>query len=326
MAHPLDRREFLGSLGALAAAGGANAASDGMIYRTLGKTGEKVSAIGLGGHHIGQPKEESEGIRLVRSALDRGMNFLDNCWDYHDGKSEVWMGKALRDGYRQKAFLMTKFDGRTKASTAKQIDESLQRLQTDHIDLMQFHENIRFEDPDRFFHDGVVDALLEAKKAGKIRYIGFTGHKDPYVHLRMLQEAKANNFHFDSCQMPLNVMDAHFRSFTKEVVPVLVKEGIAVLGMKPIGSGTILKSGVVTAPECLRYALSLPTSVVITGCNTMELLDQAFQVASTFKPLSESEMAALLGRTREFAMTGQYELFKTTSMFDGTAHNPQWMG
>jgi predicted aldo/keto reductase-like oxidoreductase len=325
--HPLDRREFLGGLGALAAVGGASAATEGgMIYRTLGKTGEKVSAIGLGGHHIGQPKEESEGIRLVRSALDRGMNFLDNCWDYHDGKSEVWMGKALRDGYRQKAFLMTKFDGRTKASTAKQIDESLQRLQTDHIDLMQFHENIRLEDPDRFFNEGVAEAMLEAKKAGKIRYLGFTGHKDPSVHLRMLEEAKRHNFHFDAAQMPLNVMDAHFRSFGKEVVPVLVKEGIAVLGMKPIGSGTILKSGVVTAPECLRYALSLPTSVVINGCNSMELLDQAFQVALTFKPLSEAEMTALLAKTRDAALTGKYELFKTTSMFDGTAHNPQWMG
>jgi predicted aldo/keto reductase-like oxidoreductase len=324
--HPLDRREFIGGLGALAAAGAANAANGGMIYRTLGKTGEKVSAIGLGGYHIGEPKEESEGIRLVRTALDRGMNFLDNCWDYHDGKSEVWMGKALRDGYRQKAFLMTKFDGRTKASTVKQIDESLQRLQTDHVDLMQYHENIRPEDPDRFFNDGVAEAVLEARKAGKIRYIGFTGHKDPFVHLRMLEEAKKHNFHFDACQMPLNVMDAHFRSFTHQVVPELVKEGIAVLGMKPIGGGVIMKSGVVTAPECLRYALSLPTSVVITGCGSMELLNQAFEVAATFKPLTADEMKALLARTQEAALSGKFELFKTTSMYDGTAHNPQWMG
>ena len=310
----------------MAAAGTANAANGGMIYRTLGKTGEKVSAIGLGGYHIGEPKEESEGIRLVRTALDRGMNFLDNCWDYHDGKSEVWMGKALRDGYRQKAFLMTKFDGRTKASTVKQIDESLQRLQTEVIDLMQYHENIRPEDPDRFFNDGVAEALLEAKKAGKIRYIGFTGHKDPFVHLRMLEEAKKHDFHFDACQMPLNVMDAHFRSFTHQVVPVLVKEGIAVLGMKPIGGGVIMKSGVVTAPECLRYALSLPTSVVITGCGSMELLNQAFEVAATFKPLTADETKALLARTQDAALSGKFELFKTTSMYDGTAHNPQWMG
>jgi aryl-alcohol dehydrogenase-like predicted oxidoreductase len=233
------------------------ASSDGMIYRTLGKTGEKVSAVGLGGHHIGRPKDASEGIRIIRAALDRGMNFLDNCWDYHDGESEIRMGNALRDGYRQKAFLMTKFDGRTKESTARQIDESLRRLQTDRIDLMQFHENIRMEDPDRFFAPaGSLEALLEAKKAGKIRYIGFTGHKDPAVHLRMLDVAAQHKFHFDACQMPLNVMDAHFRSFGHQVVPRLVKEGIAVLGMKSMGDGNVLKSGTVTPLECLHYALT----------------------------------------------------------------------
>src|ERR1043165_7565478 len=176
-----QRREFLTTvLGAAAAQVLAGQTRSGdMIYRTLGKTGERVSAIGLGGSHIGRAKDEEEGIRIIRSAIDRGITFLDNCWDYANGKCEVWMGKALRDGYRQKIFLMTKFDGRTKAATARQIDESLRRLQTDHVDLMQYHENIRMEDPDRFFNDGVVDALLEAKKAGKLRYIGFTGHKDP---------------------------------------------------------------------------------------------------------------------------------------------------
>ncbi len=298
-----------------------------MIYRQLGTTGEKVSAIGLGGYHIGTPKDAGEGIRIVRSALDRGMNFLDNCWDYHDGESEIRMGRALRDGYRQKAFVMTKFDGRTKEAAAAQIDESLRRLQTDHIDLIQYHENIRLEDPDRFFaQGGALEAVLAAKKAGKIRYIGFTGHKDPLVHLRMLDEAMQRKFHFDACQMPLNVMDAHFRSFGQHVVPRLVKEGIAVLGMKSMGDGNVLKSGVVTPMECLHYALSLPTSVVINGCESMERLEQAFQAAETFKPMNEAEIAKLLANTARPAETGLFEPFKTTAQFDGTAHNPEWMG
>jgi predicted aldo/keto reductase-like oxidoreductase len=298
-----------------------------MIYRKLGATGEKVSAIGLGGYHLGMPKDAEDAVRIVRSALDRGMNFLDNCWDYHDGESEIRMGRALGDGYRQKAFLMTKFDGRTKEATAKQIDESLQRLQTDHIDLIQYHENIRLEDPDRFFAEGgALEAVLAAKKAGKVRYIGFTGHKDPLVHLRMLDVAAQHKFHFDSCQMPLNVMDAHFRSFGHQVVPRLVKVGIAVLGMKPMGDGNVLKSGVVTPMECLHYALSLQTSVVINGCESMERLEQAFEAAETFKPMSEAEISKLLAKTAQPAMTGQFEPFKTTSQFDGTAQNPRWMG
>jgi len=298
-----------------------------MVFRTFGTTGIKVSAIGLGGSHIGNPKDENEGIRLVRTAVDRGITFMDNCWDYHDGKSEVVMGKALRDGYRQKVFLMTKFDGRTKAATARQIDESLQRLQTDHIDLMQFHENIRLEDPDRFFApDGPLEALLEAKKAGKIRYIGFTGHKDPSVHVRMLELAAQNNFHFDSAQMPLNVLDAHFRSFEKSVLPKLVEQKIAVLGMKPLAEGEIPKSGIVSAIDCLHYALSLPTTVVITGCDTMDRLEQALEAARTFKPLNQTQMTTLLDKTKQVAMTGRLELFKTSNVFDGTARNPQWMG
>jgi aryl-alcohol dehydrogenase-like predicted oxidoreductase len=298
-----------------------------MIYRTLGKTGERVSAIGLGGSHIGRPKEEQEGIRIIRSAIDRGMTFMDNCWDYADGKCEVWMGKALRDGYRQKVFLMTKFDGRTKESTAKQIDESLQRLQTDHVDLMQYHENIRMEDPDRFFApSGPIEALMEAKKAGKIRYIGFTGHKDPVVHLRMLEVAAQHKFHFEAALMPLNILDASFRSFAHQVVPKLVEQGIGVLGMKPLASGTIPQNGLATAVECLHYALSLPTSVVITGCDTMERLDQAFEAAKTFKPLTQQQISALISKTREAAMTGKFERFKTSVQFDGTARHPEWMG
>ncbi len=297
-----------------------------MMYRKLGRTGERVSAIGLGGAHIGAPSED-EAIRIIRTAVDRGINFLDNCWSYGNGKCETWMGKALRDGYRQKVFLMTKFDGRTRAATARQIDQSLQRLQTDHVDLIQFHENIRMEDPDRFFAEGgALEAVMDAKKAGKIRYVGFTGHKDPVVHLRMLEVAEQHKFHFDSAQMPLNILDAQFRSFAHQVVPKLVEQGIGVLGMKPMASGGIPKDGLATGIECLHYALSLPTSVVITGCDSMDRLDQAFEAVRTFKPLTESQLTRLLNKTRDAALSGTYEFFKTTPRFDGTARNLDWMG
>ena len=237
------------------------------------------------------------------------------------------MGTALREGYRDRIFLMTKFDGRTKKAAAEQIDESLGRLQTDHVDLIQFHENIRLEDPDRFFAaGGALEALLEAKKAGKIRFIGFTGHKDPLVHLRMLEVAAEHKFHFDTCQMPLNVMDAHFRSFSHHVLPRLVEQGIGVLGMKPMGDGNILKSGAVTALECLHYALTLPTAVVITGCETMDRLDQAIEAVQTFKPFTNDQITKLLARTEPHAIGGKYEPFKTTPTFDSTAQNPQWLG
>ena len=322
---PSPRRDFVTTL-ASAALLSAQSRSGDMQYRTLGKSGEKVSAIGLGGHHIGRPKEKADGVKLVRTAIDRGINFMDNCWDYHDGKSEVWMGEALRDGYRQKVFLMTKFDGRTKAATARQIDESLKRLQTDHIDLIQYHENIRLEDPDRYFAaNGPHEAVLEAKKAGKIRYIGFTGHKDPMVHLRMLEQADVHGFHFDAAQMPLNLMDAHFRSFGQNVVPKLVAKGIGVLGMKPMADGAIPKNGVVSAIDCLHFALSLPTSVVITGCESMDRLEQALAAVKSFKPLTDQAKQALLDRTRQLAMMGTLEKFKTTEQFDGTAKNPSWM-
>ncbi len=300
---------------------------NGMTYRALGRTGEKVSAIGLGGFHIGKQKDEQDSIKIMRSAIDRGITFMDNCWDYNEGASEVRMGKALRDGYRDKVFLMTKIDGRNKAAAAKQIDESLKRLQTDHIDLMQFHEVIRMEDPDRFFaENGALKVFLEAKKAGKIRFIGFTGHKDPAIHLRMLQIAAEHKFRFDAVQMPLNVMDAHFRSFEHEVLPRLVKDEIGVLGMKPLGSGLILKSQMVKPIECLHYALNLPTSVVITGMETMENLEQALEAVRTFKPMNEEATFALLARTSDAAKTGKFELFKTNTNFDGTAHHPEWMG
>jgi predicted aldo/keto reductase-like oxidoreductase len=303
-------------------------AGPGMIYRTLGSTGERVSALGLGGYHIGNSSlSEEDSIRLVRTALDRGMNFLDNCWDYNGGVSEIRMGKALQDGYRQKAFLMSKIDGRTKEAAAKQIDESLQRLQTDHLDLMQFHEVIRLEDPDLIFaQGGAMEAMLTAKQAGKVRYIGFTGHKDPYVHLRMLAVAKAHNFHFDTVQMPLNFMDAHFRSFGEQVLPVLVQEKIGVLGMKAFGFHYILDSKTVQPFECLHYCLNLPVSVQITGIDNMQILEQAFEAARTFSPMSQQQVASLLDRTKQAAMAGKFELYKTTSYFDGTAHNPSWLG
>jgi predicted aldo/keto reductase-like oxidoreductase len=330
----LSRREFVRSVAttSLALAAGAHAfaaetQSSDMLYRTLGRTGEKVSAIGLGGFHIGIPREEQESLRLIRSAIDRGINFLDNCWDYLEGTSEIRMGKALRDGYRDKVFLMTKIDGRTRRAAAQQIDECLQRLQTDRIDLMQHHEIIRLEDPDRVFADGgAMEAVLAAKQAGKVRYIGFTGHKDPLVHLRMLEVAGQRGFRFDAVQMPLNVMDAHFRSFAKQVVPVLVKDGIGVLGMKPLGSGAIVQSGAVSAIECLHYALNLPTSVVITGMESLARLDQALESVRTFKAMSEAEVAALLAKTAPLAATGQYERFKISAGFDGTARHPEWLG
>ncbi|HEY4052191.1 MAG TPA: aldo/keto reductase [Terriglobales bacterium] len=299
-----------------------------MLYRTLGRTGEQVSAIGMGGFHIGQRGlTEDESVRLIRSAIDRGITFMDNSWDYNEGQSEVRMGKALKDGYRQKVFLMTKIDGRTKESAAQQLETSLKRLQTDRIDLVQHHEVIRFDDPDRIFGDGGAnEALLDARNAGKIRHIGFTGHKDPQIHLYMLKVAAEHGFHLDTVQMPLNVMDAHFRSFTHRVLPELVKQEIGVLGMKSMGDSVILKSKVISPIECLHYALSLPTSVVITGIDKPEILDQAFEAAKTFNPMTQEQMAQLLAKTKEVAMAGKYELFKTSSHFDSTAKHPDWLG
>jgi len=299
-----------------------------MIYRILGDTGERVSAIGVGGWHLAlKHVDEKLAVRIVREALDRGVNFLDNCWDYNEGASEKRMGKALRDGYREKAFVMTKIDGRSKKEAARQLDESLGRLDIECLDLVQHHEILRFEDPHRIFHeDGANAALVEARSAGKLRYIGFTGHKDPRIHLYMLEVARQNGFKFDAVQMPLNLMDAHYRSFAKEVVPELVKQNIGVLGMKSMGNGILLKSNTVTAIECLHYALSLPTSVVITGIDSMEILEQAFEAVRTFPSVSKEELNASLAKTADVALTGEYEPFKTTSLFDGTAANPEWLG
>lgn len=298
----------------------------GIPYKTFGSTGEKVSAIGLGGYHIGTPAD-AESIRIIRTAIDGGINFMDNCWDYNDGASEVKMGKALRDGYRQKVFLMSKIDGRDKDTAARQIDESLKRLQTDHIDLMQMHEVIRMNDPERVFAPGGgMEALAEAKKAGKIRFIGFTGHKSPDIHLHMLKVADEHKFPLDAVLMPVNVMDAHFESFVGKVMPVLVQKKLGIQTMKPIGGGIILQSKTVSAPECLRFAMSQPTDVVITGCDSLEIVQQALHTARNFKPMSQEEMVSLLSRTADAASQGKFELYKTSTNFDGTTHNPQWMG
>jgi aryl-alcohol dehydrogenase-like predicted oxidoreductase len=296
-------------------------------YRTLGRTGERVSAIGIGGYHLGKPYlTEPESIRIIRTAIDAGITFLDNSWDYYDGRSELRVGKALRDGYRHRAFLMTKIDGRDRATAARQIDESLQRLQTDRVDLLQHHEVIRMDDADRIFAaGGAMEAVLEAKRAGKIRYIGFTGHKSPEIHLKTLATAASHRFHFDTVQMPLNVMDAHYHSFEKKVLPVLLKREIGVLGMKPMGDAVILESKTVTAMECLHYAMTLPTSVVITGCDSMERLEQALTAARSFRPLSPLEVDALLAKTSQAARDGRYEAYKTTHKHDSTMEHPEWL-
>jgi uncharacterized protein len=299
---------------------------NGIPYRTLGNTNEKVSCVGLGGYHLARQSDVQESVRIIRTGLDEGINFLDNCWDYNDGESEIRMGKALQDGYRQKAFLMTKIDSRTKQGATKQIDESLRRLQTDHVDLLQFHEVIRNTDPDAIFAaNGGMEAAVAAKQQGKLRYIGFTGHKSPEIHLKMLDAAFAHKFTLNSVQMPLNVMDAHYDSFEKLVLPVLLAHNIGVLGMKPMGDGLILQTKTVEAVDCLRYALNLPTSVVITGCDSLPILQQALQTARAFRPLSQEHVAALLAKTEKVAQNGEHELYKTAHNFDGTIQNPQWL-
>jgi aryl-alcohol dehydrogenase-like predicted oxidoreductase len=329
----ISRRGFLGFAAACVFLAHADQPSpgresrNGIPYRTLGRSGEKVSLIGLGGYHLGNQADPQESIRIIRTGLDEGINFLDNCWDYNGGESEIRMGNALRDGYRQKAFLMSKIDGRTKAAAASQINESLGRLQTDRIDVLQFHEVIRDSDPDRIFAEGGgMEAVQEAQKAGKIRFIGFTGHKSPDIHLKMLDTAAKHGFKFEAVQMPLNVMDAHFNSFEKKVLPVLLKNDIGVLGMKPMGDHVILESKTATAVECLHYSMNLPTSVVITGCDSLPILQQALEAARSFQPMNSSQVAALLAKTAKAAEAGQFELYKTSHRFDGTYANPQWLG
>ena len=302
-----------------------------MIYRPLGTTGEMVSLVGMGGFHLGKTSTEAEAIRLIHAAIDGGITFMDNSWDYNLGTSELRAGKAYKENNsRDKVFQMTKIDGRTKKAAMRQIEESMARLGTDHLDLVQHHEIIRMEDPDSIFkEDGAMEAFLDAKKQGKLRFIGFTGHKDPLIHLRMLQVAKEHDFHFDTVQMPINVMDAHFRSFSAQVLPVLVKEKIAPLAMKTFGDHFVLdaaKKANVDPIDMLHFSMSLPVSVVITGIDTQQFLDQALQAAKTYKPMGESAAVALLDKTRPLANKGEAELYKTSWHFDSTAQNPDWLG
>lgn len=299
-----------------------------MPYRTLGNTGEQVSLVGLGGFHLGQAADQREATAIVRTALDRGMNFLDNCWSYHRGLSETLMGNALRDGYRAKAFLMTKIDARSRKVALGQIDDCLGRLQTDVLDLVQIHEIVRMEDPDWCFAaEGAIEGLVEARRVGKVRFIGFTGHKDPAIHLKMLDAARANNFTFDTVQMPLSVLDHNYQghSFERQVLPRLVAENVGVLAMKTLGMGRVPQSGAVSAIECLRYAMSLPTSVVITGCETLERLEQAIETATTFRPLSAAESADILRRAEPLGRLGEDEPWKTTTNNDSTSIYTEWM-
>ncbi len=298
-------------------------------HRILGRTGETVSALGLGGAHIGSQEIENESIDIIRAAIDNGITFMDNSWDYHDGESERRMGKALRDGYRDKVFLMTKIDGQSWKAATEQLEESLTRLQTDTIDLIQFHEIIRMSDPDYILAPGsALDAVLEAQKAGKVRYIGFTGHKSPAIHLNMLEKARERGFTFDAVQMPVGVLDHHYNSFESKVLPALVEENIGILGMKTLASGYLPESGVATKKECLHYALSLPVHVVITGFKTEEELSQTLECGKSFTLMSVETRAELLERTRQIGAGSDNQLWKATpeSRFDATIKNPELLG
>jgi predicted aldo/keto reductase-like oxidoreductase len=290
---------------------------NGMPYRYLGKTGAKVSLLGIGGYHIGSIASPGEAVALLRTALDEGVNFLDNAWEYHDGRSEERMGEALRDGYRAKAFLMTKVCARDAKGAMENLEDSLRRMKTDVIDLWQFHE-VDFDDhPDMIFaRNGAIHAAIKAREQGKIRFIGFTGHKAPRIHLKMLRM----DFPWDAVQMPINVMDAHYRSFAREVVPVLADRNVGVIAMKTTASGAIVRSTRASAAECLRYAMSLPVSVVVSGMDNMEMMRQNIAVTKAFRPMSEAEIGDLLGRTRGAAGDGRLERFKTSADFDSEIH------
>jgi uncharacterized protein len=291
-------------------------ASEAVPRRPLGRTGENISILGVGGYHLGSTKDQSEANELVARALGAGVNFFDNCWDYHDGLSEERLGAAL-DGKREQAFVMTKVctHGRGKDVALQQLEQSLRRLRTDHLDLWQIHEVIYYNDPDLIFgSSGAAEALLSAKKDGKVRFIGFTGHKNPAIHLKML----AHDFPFDTVQMPLNCLDASFQSFEKNVLPEANRLGIAVLGMKSMGgSGELISNGVATPEEALGYAMSLPVATTISGMDSLAALEQNLGIVRNFKPMDANEMQSLRDRVRTFALDGRYELFKTSKKYDG---------
>ena len=298
--------------------------ANGIPTRPFGRTKERISIIGLGGAHVIGAKDKEESIRIMHTAIDEGVTFFDNAWEYANGRAEEVMGEALATGGRRdKVFLMTKNCERDYAGSMKCLEESLRRLRTDRLDLWQFHECNYDSDPDWVFEKGAVKAALEAKKAGKVRYIGFTGHKSPHIHLKMLGKDQV----WDSAQMPINVMDALFRSFQKEVLPVCLKKGVAVLGMKSLGggrpSGKIPREGNVTVDECIRYSLSTPVATQIVGFMAMEHLVQAVQIARNFKPMPDAEKAQLLSRVKVDAGDGRHELFKTGQVFDSAHHRRQ---
>jgi predicted aldo/keto reductase-like oxidoreductase len=301
---------------------------NGIGRRKLGRADAEVSIIGIGGYHLGLGSVTEEvAIRVVRTALDEGINFLDNCWDYNGGVSEERMGKALEEGYRQKAFLMTKIDGRTGQEARRQLEQSMARLKTDHIDLVQIHEVIRMADAEQAFQPrNVVDVLKQARQDGKLRFIGFTGHKSPSMHLNMIGAADKHGFTFDTVQMPINALDEHYDSFGQQVIPVAQKHGMAILGMKPLSNAAILKSGNVTAEEALHYAMSVPVTMTITGCQSLANLEQALGVARNFRPMNMKQKIALLEKTAPLAPGGKFEDYKSSNIYDGTIHNPQWLG
>lgn len=312
----MDRRTFLESSlagAALLAVPAWAEKREGMPYRTLGKTGEKVSLLCLGGYHIGvNSLSDDESIALMRTAMDEGVNFLDNAWAYHDGRSEVRMGKALKDGYREKAFLMTKGQARDAADAQRYLEESLKRLDVDTIDLWQVHEIVRPECPGLIYGNGVLEYLLKAKEAGKIRYIGFTGHHLTSTHLEML----AGDFPFDTIQMPMSILDYHYRSFQNTVLPKALERQVGVLAMKTLGGGGVPKSGAATVEECLRYSMSLQVSTVVSGMQTMEELRQNIATAKAFTPMDNAEMVALRERTQSYGSDGRFEAYKTAWHLD----------
>jgi aryl-alcohol dehydrogenase-like predicted oxidoreductase len=295
---------------------------DEIPLRPLGATGAMVSALGMGGHHLGLMKNQREAIRLVHAAIDAGVTFMDNAWEYHEGRSEVVMGKAIRTR-RDRVFLMTKVctHGRGKREAMRQLEQSLRRLHTDYLDLWQVHECVYDNDPDlHFVKGGVIEALDQAKRQGKVRFVGFTGHKHPDIHLAMLN----HDYIFDTCQLPLNCFDATFRSFEERVLPLLVRRGIAPIGMKSLsGDARQVKDKVVSAIEALRYAMSLPVATTVSGIDSMKVLRQNLSVAQGFKPMSQRQMDALRKRVRKAADDGRYELYKTTATHDGKVGRKQ---
>ncbi|MBL8209555.1 MAG: aldo/keto reductase [Bryobacterales bacterium] len=320
------RREFLLTAAAAAIAEDVvaqtrSASATGMPTRPLGKSGQQVSILALGGWHIGAVKDEAEAIRIMHTAIDEGLTFFDNAWDYHDGGSEERMGRALTGGKRNKVFLMTKNCERDYAGSMKDLEDSLRRMKTDHIDLWQFHEMVYDNDPDWVFEKGGLKAALEAKKAGKVRFIGFTGHKDPVIHLKML----AKPHPWDSAQMPINVCDYFYRSFQKQVVPVAQQKGVGVIGMKGLagGTGRLIEKMGLTADQCFRYCLSLPIASQVVGITTMAQLKADIAMARSFKPMAEAEKNALLAKVKDEASDGRHELFKSTKTFDGPHHRKQ---